>query len=279
MNIDNLRPNNQNKLFYYNSLFNNLINLYENKKLPNKIYFSGPKGIGKATFAYHLINYIFSKEEKFAYNHKNFEINNLNKSYNLVLNNSHPNFHLIDVLEDKNVIEISQIREMINYANKSSFNNKERIVLIDNGQNLNSNSLNALLKIIEEPNDNVYFILISDNNNKIPNTLVSRCIKFNLFLNLDQSIDVTNKIIENNIFNYINEELISHYDKTGDFIKLIKFSLSSKSDLTNTNLKNFLINLINEQLYKKNIYIKKNIFKFVEYYFLQLAKKRMPNHA
>ena len=70
---------------------------------------------------------------------------------------------------------------MINYANKSAFNNKERIILIDNAENLNLNSSNALLKIIEEPNDNVFFILIFDNNKKILETVKSRCLKFNFF--------------------------------------------------------------------------------------------------
>ena len=108
MNLQTLKSNNQKKLFNYNSFFLNVVNLYNKNKLPNKILFSGPKGIGKSTFAYHLLNYIFSKNEEFKYNLKNFEIDGLNKSYNLILNNTHPNFHLIDLAEDKNVIEISQ---------------------------------------------------------------------------------------------------------------------------------------------------------------------------
>ena len=48
--------------------------MYKNKKLPNKIFFTGPKGIGKATMAYHLINYIFSSKEEYQYDLAN--INN-----------------------------------------------------------------------------------------------------------------------------------------------------------------------------------------------------------
>ena len=204
MNLQTIKPNNQNKLFNYNNLFLNTVNLYNNKKLPNKIIFSGPKGIGKSTFAYHLLNYIFSKNEEFNYNLSNFEINSLNKSYNLVLNNSHPNFHLIDLADNKNVIEISQIREMINYANKSSFNNRERIILIDNSENLNLSSSNALLKIIEEPNENVFFILIFDNSRRLIETLKSRCLKFNFSMSHEECLNVTNKIIQNNLFDIIN---------------------------------------------------------------------------
>ena len=84
MNLQTLKSNNQKKLFNYNNFFLNVVNLYNKKKLPNQILFSGPKGIGKSTFAYHLLNYIFSKNEEFKYNLNNFEIDDLNKSYNLI---------------------------------------------------------------------------------------------------------------------------------------------------------------------------------------------------
>ena len=156
MNLLELKSSNQKQLFSYKNTFLDIVNLYNQKKLPNKILFSGPKGIGKATFAYHLINYIFSKDEESNYDIDNLQINDSNKSFKLVLNQTHPNFHLIDLLDEKKIIEISQIRNMIIYANKSAFNNKERIVLIDNAENLNLSSSNALLKIIEEPNENVF---------------------------------------------------------------------------------------------------------------------------
>ena len=149
MNLLELKSSNQKQLFSYKNTFLDIVNLYNQKKLPNKILFSGPKGIGKATFAYHLINYIFSKDEEFNYDIDKLQINDSNKSFKLILNQTHPNFHLIDLLDEKKIIEISQIRGMINYANKSAFNNKERIVLIDNAENLNLSSSNALLKIIE----------------------------------------------------------------------------------------------------------------------------------
>ena len=270
MNLLELKSSNQKQLFSYKNTFLDIVNLYNQKKLPNKILFSGPKGIGKATFAYHLINYIFSKDEESNYDIDNLQINDSNKSFKLVLNQTHPNFHLIDLLDEKKIIEISQIRNMINYANKSAFNNKERIVLIDNAENLNLSSSNALLKIIEEPNENVFFILIFDNNRKIIETIKSRCLKFNLFLTFDECLDTTNKIIGNNIYQIVNKDLINHYSTVGDLVSLVNFSSSSKMSLLELNLKDFLINLIDEKYYKKNIYIKKNIYKYIEYYLLKL---------
>jgi len=270
MNLAHLKPNNQDILLGYNDLFLNIINLYNNKKLPNKILFSGSKGIGKATFAYHLVNYIFSANEQFSYDVNNFKINNSNKSFNLIKNNSHPNFHLIDMLDEKKVIEISQIREMINYANKSSFNNKEKIIFIDNVENLNLNSSNALLKIVEEPNENVMFILIFDNSKKILQTVKSRCLKFNFFLSSTECVNITNNIIQKDLHDIVNIDLINHYNTTGDFINLINFSLKSDIDVYGYDLKNFLLNIIENKHYRKNIYIKKNIYKFIEFYFLKL---------
>ena len=270
MNLLELKSSNQKQLFSYKNTFLDIVNLYNQKKLPNKILFSGPKGIGKATFAYHLINYIFSKDEEYNYDIDKLQINDSNKSFKLILNQTHPNFHLIDLLDEKKIIEISQIRNMINYANKSAFNNKERIVLIDNAENLNLSSSNALLKIIEEPNENVFFILIFDNNRKIIETIKSRCLKFNLFLTFDECLDTTNKIIGNNIYQIVNKDLINHYSTVGDLVNLVNFSSSSKMSLIELNLKDFLINLIDEKYYKKNIYIKKNIYKYVEYYLLKL---------
>ena len=178
----NLKPSENTKIYGMDSFFSEIVALYKQEKMPNKILLSGKKGIGKATLAYHLINYVLSENEEFKYNLKNFIINKDNKSYKLLQNNSHPNFYLIDVLEEKKSIDVSQIREMINYTNKSTFNNMKRFILIDNVEDLNKNSVNSLLKIIEEPNENVFFILINNCERKILPTLKSRCLTFNVNL-------------------------------------------------------------------------------------------------
>ena len=277
MNYLELKPSNQTKLFGYENSFSKIATLFNEKKLPNKILFTGSKGVGKATFAYHLINYIFSKDEKFNYDLTNFQINSENKSYKLVLSNSHPNFFLIDLLDEKKMIEISQIRDMIKYSNKSAFNNKERIVLIDNAENLNLNSSSALLKIIEEPNENLLFILIFDNNKNLLETIKSRCIKFNFFLPFNESVKITNNIIEENLYDQLNNDIINYYNTVGDFINLIKFSKTFKINLSETTFNDFLISLIENKYYKKDIFIKDSIYKYVEFYLLKLINLNRSN--
>ena len=262
----NLEPSSQLNLFSHKEEFQKLINLYKNNNLPNKILFSGEKGIGKCTLAYHLINYILSSNEDFLYDLDNLKIIPDNKSFKLVQNKSNPNFILVDIQEEKKNIDISQIRNLILTLNKSSFNTKPRFVLIDNIELLNINAVNALLKILEEPNDNINFILINNNKRILP-TLKSRCLNFKIQLTAKQSIEIINKILDNNYNEFLNEDLVNNYSTPGEILNLIDFANKNDIDLIETNLKDFIKKIIMEKLYKKNNSIKNLIYSLMELYF------------
>ena len=262
----NINPSNNLELIGYNKEFLNLKNLYDNKRIPNKIIFSGVDGIGKSTFAYHLINYIFSKNENHSYDADKNSIIKNNKSFNLVLNNTHPNFFLITNDEDKKDISVSKIREMINFTNKSSFNDGYKIILIDNIECLNLNSVNALLKIIEEPNNKIFFFLVHNNKIKILDTLSSRCIKFNFYLNSESKFKIINKLTNSDFYNNLNIDFKNNYNSPGDFISLYNF-FNDNSIKFDTSIENLLKLIIEKKLYKKNIYIKNNVSFFIELYF------------
>ena len=260
-----LEPSNQIRLFSHKEKFENLINLYSENKLPNKILFSGEKGIGKCTLAYHMVNYILSLSEKNPYDTKNLQINSENKSFKLVQNKSNPNFILVDVSADKKNIDIDQIRNLILSLNKSSFNDKPRIVLIDNIELLNINSVNALLKILEEPNDNINFILIN-NNKKILPTLKSRCLNFKIKLNFKESIDTINKILNNNIYDLLNIDLINYYNTPGQLFNLINLQNQFDLNLKEMNLKDLIFFILENKHYKKDFIINELIYSLIEFY-------------
>ena len=253
-------------LFEHKEIFNQLHKLSKKDALPNKILLSGEKGIGKSTLAYHFINSELSENEEHNYDHVNNKINCDNKSYKLIQNKSNPNFNLIDVLEDKKNIDINQIRELIINLNKSSFNKKKRFVLIDNIELLNLNSTNALLKILEEPNENIIFILINNNKRVLP-TLKSRCLNFKVFLSKDQSIKVINQLLNNDINTIINNELFDYYSTPGKLFKLINLSEEYDLDLVNYDLKKTLKTIIKDKIYKKNKSIIEIIYYYIELYF------------
>ena len=262
----NLNPSNQLNLFGHHTEFQKFSNLFLNRKLPNKILLSGEKGIGKSTLAYHIVNYVLSDDEDFSYDIKNFAINPENKSFKLIINKSNPNFISIDINDDKKSIDINQIRNLIITLNKSSFNNKPRFVLIDNIEFLNINSVNALLKILEEPNNNIHFILINNNKRILP-TLKSRCLNFNIRLSSIQSFEVTNQILNDNFMNLINEDLINNYSTPGKILNLIDFANLNDIDLKEINLKELIKKVIMEKKYKKDPSNKHLLYSLIEIYF------------
>jgi DNA polymerase-3 subunit delta' len=269
-----LKPSENIKLYGMSRYFNEISKLYNKEILPTKILLSGKKGLGKSTLAYHIINYILSSVEVFKYDSKNYIINENNRSFKLMQNNSHPNFYLIDLLNEKKKIDVAQIREMITYTNKSSFNNKERLILIDNVESLNKSSVNALLKIIEEPNDNIFFILINNSEKNILPTLSSRCLTFKINFTFSESVNVSNLILDNNILDLINYDLISFYNTPGQIVDLVNFSKEKNIDLKNQTLINFLNLLIDNGYYKKSKLVKNLLINFIELFFLKEYKLR-----
>ncbi len=265
-----LHPNNQIKLYGFNETFELLKNLFDQKKIPNKILFSGQKGIGKATFAYHLSNYIFSKNEKYPYKITEYQIDTNNRSFNFVINNSHPNFFLIDLKDGKKNIEISQIREMINYTNKSSFNSNDKIIIIDNVEFLNTNSVNALLKVLEEPNEKIIFFLIHDNQKKISSTLKSRCIEFNLHLSNSIKKKIIDSLTEENFYNSLSNDFKNYYISPGQYINLYYYCQNNNLDFKNIDIGVFLKDLILNYQIKKSSFLRENLIQYIEFFF---AKK------
>ena len=63
-----------NTLIGLGDLLNDLINLHNSNRLPNKLLLSGTQGIGKGVLSKHLLNYILSKNEPFEYDLKNSKL-------------------------------------------------------------------------------------------------------------------------------------------------------------------------------------------------------------
>ena len=264
----NLYPYSQVNLYGLQDYFLNFVKLFEQKKLPSKILLTGQKGIGKCTLAYHLVNFILSKDEEMSYDLNKFEIKSSNRSFKLIQNGSCPNFSLIDVNADKKNIDIEQIRELIIQLNKSSFNTKPRFVLIDNIEYLNLNSVNALLKTLEEPNENIFFILINSNKKIIP-TLLSRCLNFNISIENDKVNEISSLLFDKNIDDLINKDLLNYYSTPGEIYNLLRFSEEKKIDLKELNLKDFLFKLISENIYKDDKQTKSFVYNILELFLIR----------
>ena len=256
----------QTKLLSFKENFKELVNLSLKNNLPNKLLFSGNNGIGKLTFAFHLINYLFSYDEEGSYNLENNEIDINNKSYKLVSNNTHPNLLLIDSI-DKKFIEVSKIREILNFSSKTSFSNKKKIVLINNVEKMNINASNSLLKILEEPSTNLFFILIHSSHKKLINTINSRCIKFNFFITEPEKEQIIKNVIQDDFYDSLSSDFKIRYLSPKFYIDLYNFIIKEKIELNDLNI-NFLLDYIfNKQNYLKDDYVLENLQILIEIYF------------
>ena len=216
-------PKNQLKLFGYEENFNLFLKLKKKNRLPNTILLSGPKGSGKSTFAYHFINFLLSQNEENKYSISDFTINPDNKSYKSILNNSHPNFALIENKEDSENIKIEEVRNVIKFLSKSSYLSNQKIILIDDAEFLNKHSSNALLKALEETSNNTFFFIIHDSSYKILETIKSRSVEFKFFFDFKQKKDIFENIssaYENN-FDIKSLDDSFYFETPGNLLKYL----------------------------------------------------------
>ena len=96
----------------------------------------------------------------------------------LIESDSHPDFIVLkkDIENEKSLIEIDQVRDCINFFNHTPIFGGYKICIIDSLDEMNINSTNALLKILEEPPQNSLFFIISHNKDSIIPTIKSRCL-------------------------------------------------------------------------------------------------------
>ena len=120
-------------------------NLIKNRKLPKATLVTGNKGIGKFTLINHLMCSIYDKNNY----DENKNIINDGAISKKIINNNFPNVLYLN--NSNNNFSIEQVRELKSILLKKPFQESERYVILDDIETLNINSLNALLKTIEEP--------------------------------------------------------------------------------------------------------------------------------
>lgn len=146
-----------------------LLNAIKEGQIAHAYLFTGPRGTGKTTTARLLAKAInaeiMSEDGRFDGSEIAEEIDN---------------GRLIDVIEidaasNRGIDEIRDLREKISYAPTRA---KNKVYIIDEVHMLTKEAFNALLKTLEEPPSFVYFILATTEINKVPETIISRCQRF-----------------------------------------------------------------------------------------------------
>lgn len=97
------------------------------------------------------------------------------KPCTLLASGTHPDFFRLETLEDKTEIVVDQVRDFIASLALTPSLGSRRVGLITPADRLNRNAANALLKTLEEPAANVWLILVTEREDRLPVTVVSRC--------------------------------------------------------------------------------------------------------
>ena len=132
---------------------------------------------------------------------------------------------------------------------------------------LNINSSNALLKNLEEPNENVFFILIFNSEKFLIDTIKSRCIEFKLSLSNENTRLIVNNYFNENIYEQINSNLINYYSTPFFLISLINYMNEFELSVSETTVDDLLVNLINNKHYIKQEFIRDNLNMIIELFF------------
>jgi len=180
-------------LFGLKEQFDFLKNLFLKNKLPNILMISGKKGVGKSTLINHLMFFVFDREN---YDEKNNEFKSNSQFYQQFVNNIFSNIIYLSGSEFKN-IKIDDIRNLKNKILQSSMSKNPRFIILDDIELFNANSLNALLKIIEEPTKKNFFILINNKSRPLMDTIKSRCIDIKLILSEEKRLNIIDSLVKN----------------------------------------------------------------------------------
>jgi DNA polymerase-3 subunit delta' len=182
-------PHQQQQFFAHQEQEEALLNAWQSGKMHHAWLLTGPKGIGKAPFAYRAARFIFDNgagEQSFALIQPDtLTVDPDSHTARQVANRAHPNLLSIERPYDpkgkkfRTEITVDEVRKTVRFFGSTAGENTWRVCIVDPADDLNSNAANALLKVLEEPPVKTVFFLISHAPGKLLPTIRSRCRRLN----------------------------------------------------------------------------------------------------
>lgn len=135
--------------------------LAQNDTLPHALLFCGPPGIGKRRVALALAQLVLSKHRS--------------SGEQLLRAGTHPDLHVVSPPLDKQTISVEAIRELRKALQLKPYMSSRNVAIIHDCEQMTIQAANALLKTLEEPTDSSMLFLVSNADQRLPDTVVSRC--------------------------------------------------------------------------------------------------------
>ncbi|MCX6763549.1 MAG: DNA polymerase III subunit gamma/tau [Candidatus Moranbacteria bacterium] len=163
------RPKNFSEIIGQKHIVQTLENAIQNQRISHAYLFTGPRGTGKTSIAR-----IFAKTVNCA-NLKGAISCEKCQACKLIIDGRSLDIIEIDAASNTGVDNIRELRETVNLQPTAL---KYKVYIIDEVHMLSTGAFNALLKTLEEPPAHVIFILATTEIHKVPETIISRCQRF-----------------------------------------------------------------------------------------------------
>mgnify|MGYP005702971451 CR=1 FL=1 len=154
---------------WHDSLWTDISQSINNDRLSHAMLFSGLSGIGKRHLALSLAGRLLCSDSA-----SNQACGHC-KSCELVAAGTHPDFSLLEPIEEGKVIPIADVRKLISVIDKTSQLGGWKIAVIHPAESMSNGAANALLTSLEEPQGKTLIILVSHRPSLLPATIRSRC--------------------------------------------------------------------------------------------------------
>lgn len=164
-----------------------LLRQYASGRMHHGWLFAGPRGIGKATLAYRLARFLLTHPDpRPAAGSTSLGVPAEAPAAHRIASRGHPDLFTLERAYDvkseriKSEIAVDDVRRASGFFSRTAGAGGWRICIVDAAEDLNTESANALLKILEEPPSRSLFILVSHQPGRLLATIRSRCLRLDL---------------------------------------------------------------------------------------------------